>query len=320
MIAAFDIFVQILTFGVVFAGVLLLQRSLLAFLAVRRRLGGAAPETSMAAASVMKRGDVTNRALQWVQSATSLSDAKESSKLRRDLALAGFDHPAAPVWYVITRFSLAIGLPILLILATSLSGKPIGGLGAIVFPLVLCGVGLLAPRKFVDQRADARRTQMAQEFPDALDLMVVCVEAGLGLESAFVRVGQEVGESHPRIAEEFGRLADELSAGRGRADALRAMAERVDVPSVKSFVALLIQTDALGVSIAQSLRTYSTEMREHRFLKAEEKAMRIPVLMTVPLVACLMPVIIVALLLPPAIDVVRTLTPALSRQTPVVHP
>ena len=142
--------------------------------------------------------------------------------------------------------------------------------------------------------------------------MVVCVEAGLGLEAAFVRVAAEVKESHPRIAEEFGRLSDELSAGRGRAEALRALADRLNVDSIRSFVALLIQTDLLGVSIGQSLRTYSAEMRESRFMKAEEKAMRIPVLMTLPIVACFMPVIIVALLLPPAIDVVRTLIPALS--------
>ena len=107
-------------------------------------------------------------------------------------------------------------------------------------------------------------------------------------------------------------MSAELTAGRGRSEALRAMAERVNVDSIKSFVALLIQTDALGVSIAQSLRTYSSEMRQSRFLKAEEKAMRIPVLLTVPLVACLMPVIIVALLLPPIIDLMRTLGPALA--------
>jgi tight adherence protein C len=237
--------------------------------------------------------------------------------LRRELSLAGFDQATAPVWYVITRFSLAIGLPLLVVFGPALLGKSIGGIGVIVFPLVLCGLGLVAPRLFVSNRAEARRVQMEQEFPDALDLLVVCVEAGLGLEAAFVRVTAEVAESHPRIAQEFGRMSAELTAGRGRAEALRAMSERVNVDSIKSFVALLIQTDALGVSIAQSLRTYSAEMRQSRFLKAEEKAMRIPVLLTVPLVACLMPVIIVALLLPPIIDLMRTLGPALAHTSGV---
>jgi len=106
-------------------------------------------------------------------------------------------------------------------------------------------------------------------------------------------------------------MSDELRAGRSRADALRNLADRADVDAVKSFVALLIQTDSLGTSVGQTLKTYAAEMREHRFLRAEEKAMRIPVLMTIPLVACILPVIVTALLLPPIIDVIRTLVPAL---------
>jgi tight adherence protein C len=176
---------------------------------------------------------------------------------------------------------------------------------------MLCFVGLIAPRSFIDRRAASRRTRLEFEFPDALDLMVVCVEAGLSLEAAFVRVGQEVDSSHPRIAQEFGRVSEELRAGRIRADALRAMSDRADVAGVRSFTNLLIQTEALGTSIAQTLRTYSVEMRDGRLLRAEEKALRIPVLMTVPLVACILPVIITSLLLPAIIDVVRTLLPAL---------
>jgi tight adherence protein C len=311
MLGLFDIVIQVLTFGLVVAGVLLGQRSLFAALAVRRRMGD--PDQARAAPSggVLKSNAVDNRFLQWIQSAL-LTDTADRSKLRRDLALAGFDHPAAPAVYVAARLSLAIGLPLVLIIAPALLGRPIQGLGAIVVPLLLCGIGLILPRTLLSRRANGRREALEFEFPDALDLMVVCVEAGLGLEAAVVRVAAEVKHSHPRIAEEFGRLSTEMEAGRGRADALRAMSERIDVDSVKSFVALLIQTEALGVSIAQSLRTYSVEMRESRFLKAEEKAMRIPVLLTVPIVACFMPVIVVALLLPPMIDVMRVLLPQLA--------
>jgi tight adherence protein C len=308
-----DVVIQILTFSMVFVAVLLGQSALTSILTVRRRLGDrleGGPATVRS--SIIRTDTVRNRFLLWVQSATASGGPKEATKLRRDLSLAGFGQPSAPVWYVIIRFSLAIGLPLLLIFGASLAGKPLGGIGAIVLPLVLCGLGLVAPRGVTNNRAEVRRLQMEQQFPDALDLMVVCVEAGLGLEAAFVRVAAEVKESHPRIAEEFGGMSNELTAGRGRAEALRALADRVNVDAVKSFVALLIQTDALGVSIAQSLRTYSVEMRQDRFLKAEEKAMRIPVLITMPLVACLMPVIVIALLLPPAIDLVRNLGPALT--------
>ena len=232
--------------------------------------------------------------------------------MRRDLSKAGIDHPAAPALYVVSRFALAIGLPLAFLAFQQVSAHPTTGLPLIGASLAFCGLGLITPKAYaLDNRVNARKLQLEQEFPDALDLMVVCVEAGLGLESALVRVGREVAESHPRICEEFERVTQELSAGRGRADALRAMAERTEVDSVKSFVALLIQTDTLGASIGQTLRTYSNEMREHRFLKAEEKAMRIPVLMTMPLVACILPVIVTALMLPAIIDVTRNLLPAL---------
>ncbi len=309
----FDLAIQAFTFLAVFAVASMAQRAIGAQLAVRRRLGREEVEAShFSEGSVLRDEKVRNPFLLWVQSATAGGQAKETQKLRKDLSLAGFDQPSAPIWYVIARFSLAIGAPILLIGGLALAGRPLTGLAAFIFPLVICGLGLIAPKAVLDNRVNARREQLEHEFPDALDLMVVCVEAGLGLEAAFVRVAAEVKESHPRIAEEFGRLSDELSAGRGRAEALRALADRLNVDSIRSFVALLIQTDLLGVSIGQSLRTYSAEMRESRFMKAEEKAMRIPVLMTLPIVACFMPVIIVALLLPPAIDVVRTLIPALS--------
>lgn len=179
-------------------------------------------------------------------------------------------------------------------------------------PLFLCLIGMLAPSALLGNRVEARRTQLEQEFPDALDLLVVCIEAGLGLEAGFVRVAEELKGSHPRISDAFERVTDQLRAGRSRPDALRSMSDRTNVDSVKSFAALLIQTDALGTSIAQTLRTFSNEMREARMMKAEEKAMRIPVLMTFPLVACMLPVIITALLLPALLDVSQQVIPMMT--------
>jgi tight adherence protein C len=282
---------------------------------VRRRLNqnimsGAAPTANRA--QLLKSAGVSNPFLLWVQRSTSLKDSKDGTKLRRALALAGIRHPAAPMLYVIARFSLAIGLPLGFLLMQQISSKPVTGLPLVYGALMLCGFGLIAPKAAIDNRGNARKTQLEQEFPDALDLMVVCVESGLGLEAALVRVGREVAESHPRIAEEFGEVTQQLAAGRGRAEALRSMADRTQVDSVNSFVALLIQTDTLGTSIGQTLRTYSEEMRRRRALTAEEKAMRIPVLLTIPLVACILPVIVTALLLPAIIDVVRTMMPALA--------
>lgn len=279
----------------------------------RRRLGeqtAASPSSSQT--PLLQPQAEPGPLFQWIEQSSSISEPAERQKLRRELALAGFDSPSAPVWYVIARFALAIGLPMLFLFTQYASSKPMTGFGLIFWALVLCGAGLVAPGSFVTRKAAARRTELEFEFPDALDLMVVCVEAGLSLDATFVRVAEEARETHPRIAGEFARVSEEIHAGRSRADAMRAMAERTDVAGIKAFVALVVQTEALGSSIAQTLRTYSNELRETRFIKAEEKALRIPVLMTLPLVACILPVIVTALLLPPIIDMVRTLFPALS--------
>ena len=310
MAISLELIIEILIFVTIVAVTWLFSREIERAIEQKRRLGGQGTIAAGSAAPLLPGRGVENRFLQWIQASTSISEPAHRQKLRNELTLAGFDSPAAPIWFVIIRFLLAIGDPLAFIFSRRLMAMPIGS-GALFSAAIFAALGFMAPAIFIRQRAHARRMDLESEFPDALDLMVVCVEAGLGLDAAFVRVGEEIHESHPRIAMEFGRLAEELRAGRSRAEALRAMADRCDVQGIRSFVALVIQTDALGSSVAQTLRTYSSEMRQTRFLKAEEKAMRIPVLMTVPLVACILPVIVGALLLPSVIDVIRYLGPAL---------
>ena len=278
----------------------------------RRRLGEINEPAYSSATPLIASVMGKNRFFQWVLASTSISDAAERRKLNQALILAGYNHPNAAIWYVICRFSLAIALPTLFLLGQSFLTKPVTGSGVILWPLLLCGLGLMAPSRILAHQAGARKTDLEFEFPDALDLMVVCVEAGLSLDATFVRVGHEIRESHPRISTEFEKVSEQLRAGRARPDALRSMADRTGVSSINSFVALLIQTEMLGSGIAQTLRTFSSEMRQTRFLKAEEKAMRIPVLMTIPLVGCILPVIVTAALLPAIIDVVQTVLPALN--------
>lgn len=308
-----EVAILVTVFVAVVSITLWLSQRLQATVAVQRRLRGSGQGglPKAARAAIVKKSNVTNPVLAWVQASTSISNVQDRNRLKQSLARAGFENPAAPVWYVIIRFGLAVGLPLLFLLAQSLSATPYTGMSLIGGAVVLCATGFIAPQAIMDRMAGNRRTKIEHEFPDSLDLMVVCVEAGLGLESSFVRVAQETQESHPYISREFTMVSEEMRAGRTRAEALRNLGERMDVSALKSFAALLIQTDALGTSIAQTLRTYSQEMREHRFLKAEEKAMRIPVLMTIPLVACILPVVVSALLLPPMIDMMRDFAPAL---------
>lgn len=310
---------QVAVFLAVGAMALLVFRQVDAGAALKRRMreraaGGAALATGGPAGGLLKDSKPKTPFLSWLHARSPGAEKSEKrTGLARTLAEAGFEGPAAVPGYFLVRVISAVGLPAILLLAQKLSAKPVVGLPLIAGALLLCGLGLVIPAIFVDLKASGRRERLEHQFPDALDLMVVCVEAGLGVDAAFIRVSQEIKPSHPEISREFSQVSQELRAGRSRADALRRMADRVNVDSLRAFAALMIQTDSLGASITQTLRSYSGELRERRFLKGEEKAMRIPVLLTIPLVACILPVIITALLLPAGLDVVHNLMPAMKR-------
>ena len=244
-----------------------------------------------------------------------LVDPNDKS-LRTRLASAGFDSPAAPSIYSFSRLALVILLPVSAFLLMWLAG----GVPS-VFRLYMVGaltavIGLYAPSVFVNMRARRFQREIVNGFPDALDLMLVCVEAGLGIEAAFNRVGMEMTRSHPLLARQFGTVVYELRAGRSHENALRRMADRAGSEDIRGFATLLMQSSRLGSSIAQTLRTYSAEMRERRRMRAEEKAHRLPVLLSIPLVGFMLPCMIGVLMLPAFIRVVRTLLPALAGNAP----
>ncbi len=300
-------------FALITLGVWIAGRQVESVRGVRRRLQGtSSAPTIKTTTSLFRSQTIKNPFLLGVQD-LFLNDSKERQGISQSLHQAGFDQPSAAAVYKTMQFILAVGLPILVIIGVQLSGKVLTQMQIIMTIGIFCVVGYLAPRYFIKNRATARSTALENQFPDALDLTVVCVEAGLPLEAAFIRVGNDTFESHKRISEELRTVTQELQAGRTRVEALRGFAKRTNVEAVKSFVALLIQTDALGGSIAQSLRTYASEMRSHRMLKAEEKAMRIPVLLSVPLVLFILPVIVTAVMLPAAISVIRDFTPTIQK-------
>ena len=142
-------------------------------------------------------------------------------------------------------------------------------------------------------------------------MLMVCVEAGLGIDSAFSRVGEQMTVAHPILAQHFGLVALELRAGKSREAAMRNMSERIGISEVTSFVILLVQSDELGTSVATTLRVHAEEMRIKRMLRAEEKAHMLPVKMSVILITCLLPAMFVVILAPACIRIVRTLIPIL---------
>jgi tight adherence protein C len=240
----------------------------------------------------------------------SLVDTRDDS-LRKKLVAAGYTAPYAPRLYTLIRLVLVIGLPVLLFGLMWSTGSTPSILKVYAAVVISALAGLYLPAVFLAAKADRRQREIINGFPDALDLMLVCVEAGLGMDSAFARVGMELTTSHPRLAEQFGAVVLELRAGRSHEDALRRMADRAGAEEIRAFATLLIQSSKLGSSIAQTLRVYAAEMRERRRMRAEEKAHRLPVLLSVPLVGCMLPVMIGVLMLPALIRVIRTMIPAM---------
>jgi tight adherence protein C len=304
-------------FAIVAAGAYNIASAMNARQVTRRRLTDQGPQvTPSGEGGTMLRSDDTGNA--WMKlvnaiekSGLSLADTKDDA-VRRRLIAAGFTAPFAPRVFTLLRLSLVVVLPLLVITYFWLMGSN-PSLTRLYFSVVIAAVaGLYLPNLIVRIRADRRQREIINGFPDALDLMLVCVEAGLGLEAAFARVGQEMTRSHPLLAEQLGAVVLEMRAGRSREDALRRMADRAGIDEIRAFATLLIQSTKLGSSVAQTMRTYASEMRERRRMRAEEKAHRLPVLISIPLVACMLPVMIGVLMLPAAIRVMRSVMPALT--------
>jgi len=284
--------------------------------ALRRRLAEAAAaghsEGPGATLRDSGRGDAWSRLVGAIEKrGVSLLDTNNATLTAR-LAAAGYTSAQAPRVFTLARLAMTLGLPLILVAATVLRGEAPSLLKLYLFGAVLAAIGLYLPNLWVSARASRRQEQIVNGFPDALDLMLVCVEAGLGMEAAFDRVGREMARSHPLVANLLATTVLELRAGRSREEALRRMGDRAAVDQIRSFTTLLIQSNKLGSSIGQTLRIYAGEMRERRKMLAQEKAHRLPVLLSIPLVACMLPVMIGVLMLPAAIRVVRQLLPMMA--------
>jgi tight adherence protein C len=190
------------------------------------------------------------------------------------------------------------------LLATPIVVKP-----NLLMALLGCGAGYLLPGMALGRMAKKRQHQIRLGLPDTLDLLVVSVEAGLGLDQAMQRVGTELDFAHPELSEELRLINLELRAGKARIDALHNLAERTGVDDIISLVAMLVQTDKFGTSVAQSLRVHSDTVRTKRRQRAEEAAAKIGVKMVFPLVFCIFPSIWVVTIGPAVIKFIEVIVP-----------
>jgi tight adherence protein C len=229
-----------------------------------------------------------------------ISGADSAERIRKKLDLAG-----NPAGWTVDRVTggkvlgagvgLLVGLALGLVLAHAPTTRLIFlGAGGVI--------GFFGPGLYLYQLAYDRAAKLQKSLPDAIDLMTISVESGLGFDAAVQQVAQN---TDGPLADEFGRMIREMQLGMGRGEALRSLAERADVDDLKSFVSAMVQADSFGIPIAQVLRVQSGEMRVKRRQRAEEKAQQVPVKITIPLIFCILPALFVAVMGPAAINIMN---------------
>jgi tight adherence protein C len=238
-------------------------------------------------------------------------DGWETSPLRVRFMNAGYRSESAIMMYFAAKTLLAVGLPTFVFLALRLSGNNLPTNAMLALLLVVAAFGYYLPNGILERIAALRRREIFESFPDAADLMLVCVESGLGLDAALNRVTEEIRTNNEALAEELHILNLEMRAGVSREKALRNLALRTGVEEVNTFAAMLVQADRFGTSIGDSLRVFSDELRTRRRMRAEELAAKIPLKLLFPLVFCIFPSLLLVLLGPAFIQIYRVLLPVM---------
>jgi tight adherence protein C len=235
---------------------------------------------------------------------------KDLTVMQRRLVRAGIRGPNALKILYGSKVILGILLPILM--SAVVWGSAAEAFNKFAAVLAAAALGFFGPNEYVSLVSKRRQKEMRRGLPNALDLMVVCVESGLGLDQAILQVAKELEHAHPEISEEFAMVNLELKAGKRRAEALRNLAERTAVEDLKKLVAVLIQADRFGTGVAASLRAHADFMRVQARQLAEEKAAKLGVKLVFPIFFCILPSLFIVTVGPVAVKIVRELIPMMS--------
>ncbi len=228
-------------------------------------------------------------------------DEEEYSAIRLKLLQAGYKNKNAVRMFFFAQFALGLGLlaaGLIYTLVIQGNEEPVSTQKMVMMILIPGVVGYMAPKYWITRRLEERKEQITNGFPDALDMMLVCVEAGQSLDQSIIRVAKEIRAGFPALADEFQIVAHEMKAGKDRVQVLRDMSERAGVQDVASFVTVLIQSATFGTSIADALRVFSAEMRDKRVMRAEEKANTLPTKMTLATMMLTVPPLLIILIGP----------------------
>ena len=230
--------------------------------------------------------------------------AAEAKKLQKQLMQAGFRSDNAPIFYRALQLAALFGFPLTVTVGCALLGKPLDSM--LLWILSSFVAGFFLPRYLLKRLIKSRQQRVRWGLADALDLMVVSVEAGLGLNAAMLKVSSELKEVHPDISDEFELANLEIRVGRDREEALRNLAERTGVDDLHSLVAMLIQTDRFGTSVARAIRVFSDSLRTKRRQRAEQAAQKAAVKLLFPLACFLFPTLFIALMGPAVLQLIDT--------------
>lgn len=237
----------------------------------------------------------------------TLPSPEEITRIRAELAKAGYyDETAVKSFYAVRVISLFAPQLIVLVCWGVLWAK-LGPAWTILTAGSIAIIGLIGPNMFIRWRQKRRTLRCKEGFPDMMDLMVACIEAGLGLDAALIRVSHELGGRYPALKVNLEIMNLELRAGRERHQAMMNFAERISLEEAKALAVMLKQAEEMGSSIGVALRTFSDDMRTKRMLLAEEKAMALSAKLTVPLIVFIFPTLMIMLLLPAGIRLAVTL-------------
>lgn len=267
------------------------------------------------------RSAVPSEGAEWVQQIVKLStplsklslpsEGWEKSQLRIRFMNAGFRSGSAPALYFAGKTLLTFVFPGIVMFYTGYAGIDMKPPIFMALLFLVAGIGYYLPNALLAHRIESRQREIFDNFPDAIDIMTVCVEAGLGLDAALTRVGEEIRLTSPTLADELHLVNLELRAGSSRERALRNLAMRTGVEEIDALVAMLIQAEHFGTSVADSLRVHSDSLRTKRRFRAEEAAAKIPLKLLFPLLFCIFPSMMLVLLGPAFISIYRLLLPVL---------
>jgi len=234
---------------------------------------------------------------------------KELSAARQKMIQAGYYgknavRDLAALQFILATLGLGGSLLLVFVIAPQHFENPLMMGFALVMPML---VGYFAPRRWIEKRVEKRKDEILSGFPDALDMILICVEAGQSLDQSIQRVAREIKPAYPSLGEEFTAVGEQIKAGRERSEVLKDMAKRCDISDITSFVTVMVQAQHYGTSIVEALRIFAAEMRDKRIMRAEEKANLLPTKMTLGTMMFTVPPLLIILIGPSVVGIMTDL-------------